>query len=333
MSLQAAGEKENRYLRKTAWSAVWVTISLIVLGGAVRATDSGLSCPDWPYCFGKVLPPFDYHVFLEWLHRAVGGIVTILFCAVATFVFRDRGLRGVFFPQILLSAALLSTQVVLGGLTVLKLLDPQIVSLHLANALLFFAIILAIALKCSVIENRVSSISGLGWQSKALISCIPFVAYVQIILGGAVSSHHAGLACPDFPTCHGTLWPAEGLQLQLQMLHRYGAFALLVYAAIVNRALIRTNLPSSIRVLLRALPSLMLMQITLGLVNIKYQLPVWASVAHLALAITIFAISLYATLRIHLGITGEHPQPRVSPIANRHRQFIIVENSSPGVST
>ena len=71
-----------KLIRRIAWVAVGFTYFLVALGGTVRATDSGLSCPDWPLCYGKAFASVDYHTFLEQFHRYVAAIVSILIVAL-----------------------------------------------------------------------------------------------------------------------------------------------------------------------------------------------------------------------------------------------------------
>ena len=56
-----------------------VTYVLLVFGSAVRVHGAGLACPDWPLCFGEVIPALDFQVFMEWGHRVLAGLVSLGF--------------------------------------------------------------------------------------------------------------------------------------------------------------------------------------------------------------------------------------------------------------
>src|SRR5688572_21803831 len=67
--------------------------ALIVLGALVRAHGAGLACPDWPLCFGELVPQMDLHVAFEWSHRVVAGSVALCFSALAVAAWRRTPAR------------------------------------------------------------------------------------------------------------------------------------------------------------------------------------------------------------------------------------------------
>ena len=117
--------------------------ALIVIGSVVRTTGSGLACPDWPLCQGRWIPPFQLNVMIEWTHRLVALLVSLALVALSALTFARAALRRRLGGLVVLALSLLAMQVLLGALTVWKLLDPSVVSGHLAVALLIFATLLA----------------------------------------------------------------------------------------------------------------------------------------------------------------------------------------------
>src|SRR5215831_18488850 len=119
---------------------------LIVIGSVVRTTGSGLACPDWPLCQGQLIPPFQLNVLIEWFHRLVALLVSLLLFATCGWALLRSEVRSRLGGLAALAVVLLFAQVVLGALTVWKLLSPLVVSSHLAVALLLFSTLLMLAL-------------------------------------------------------------------------------------------------------------------------------------------------------------------------------------------
>ena len=206
---------------------------LIVIGSVVRTTGSGLACPDWPLCQGRIIPPFQFNVLIEWFHRCVALLVSLLLFATVGWIASQRAVRARLGGVAGLAVLLLFVQVLLGALTVWKLLAPQVVSAHLATALALFTTMLTTAL---VARARVDDVHEPAAPAPAVTpartgsgSLTPLFAtaasltFVQALLGGIVSTSGAGLACPDWPTCNGVLFPPMQGAIALQMLHRFGA--------------------------------------------------------------------------------------------------------------
>src|SRR5205814_9863137 len=109
-----------KIIRRLGWVAAAATYFLVVLGGIVRVNDAGLSCPDWPLCYGKVYSPNDAHTFLEQFHRYVAGsVVSISIIALTVLILLwARHEKRLLIPAIL-APIFLAVQIVLGGLTVL----------------------------------------------------------------------------------------------------------------------------------------------------------------------------------------------------------------------
>ena len=266
-----------------------LTYLLIVLGALVRANGAGLACPDWPLCFGELVPPFDVKVAFEWGHRALAGSLSIGLLLLSLAGWRRRELRGWLRPRLAVAWALLGIQVVFGGLTVLLLLAPWTVTLHLLLGNSFCATLVWIALDLRERDfppRRVAVEPGVP----PLMLTVAVLLVAQMLLGGLVSSHMAGLACADFPTCDGSsvVPTLQGL-VGLHVVHRLNALALL--AAVAALAWL-TRRSARLGRLARASVYVALLQIAVGVLNVMLRLPVEVTGLHSALAAALVLIGL-----------------------------------------
>jgi cytochrome c oxidase assembly protein subunit 15 len=194
------------WFRRLALAGAALAGTAIVLGAWVRLTDAGLGCPDWPGCYGHWYPTGAQQAAKAWhemIHRYVAitlGLIitTLLAWAVARRKDRDQPL----IPVALLFA-LVCLQGALGALTVTLLVKPLIVTAHLLGGLTTLSLLgwLAIAP-----ERRALSPPERPLQPLALIAAAVLLA--QLFLGGWTSTNYAAVACPDFPTCQRSWWPA-----------------------------------------------------------------------------------------------------------------------------
>ena len=121
------------------------TFVLVVIGGTVRATDSGLGCPDWPTCHGKLVPSADKHTIIEYSHRTAAFVVGLLFLGVTFFTFKTERRNKLVFWLAFSAGLLLAAQIILGGITVKKELPPEIVAAHLGTAMAFIGVLIVTA--------------------------------------------------------------------------------------------------------------------------------------------------------------------------------------------
>lgn len=281
--------------RLARWT-VLCTMGLIVLGGVVRSTGSGLACPDWPLCHGRLVPAFQTQVLLEWSHRLVAFVVSLLTLALTACVIARPELRRALLPRLIVALGLLIMQIVLGAVTVWRLLQFGVVTWHLGNALLFLAALLSIAERAQRLEEGTGPRAQERWGIRVAFAAAAVATLFQTLLGGLVSTSHAGLACPDFPGCRGVLFPPlEGLE-GLQMIHRYGAYLLFAFVLVVAFATRKVEDPR-IRAAALVAPCLVVLQVVLGVFNVLLAVPVWITAAHLATAATLFAVFTLAAFR------------------------------------
>ena len=268
----------------------------ILFGPLVRATDSGLACPDWPLCHGKVIPPPEFRIWMEVGHRIYSGLLGFVILALAIRIFKNSELRSRFGLSAFTAFVVLVNQVILGKLTVTKLLDPGTVNMHLLNAVFLFTLIVSITAKANfILKTGLEEIRLVNWlavfnSKNLLISLTVFLVYFQLFMGGRVSSNYAGLACSDWPTCKGQWFPAmEGL-VQIQMEHRFVAY-LIVFLIILNVAVsIFKSYDPRTRLFLKLALYAVGFQIILGVSNVLFQLPTLVTAAHTGMGVAVFIL-------------------------------------------
>jgi cytochrome c oxidase assembly protein subunit 15 len=284
---------------------------LIVVGSVVRTTGSGLSCPDWPLCHGKLIPPFQFNILMEWFHRLLALLTGVGLFATSAWTFAHREVRSQLGGLAALCLALFFSQALLGALTVWRLLDPSIVSGHLAVALLLFAALLTLALVAhheAAPEPRPLVRAGGLRTAFALAS---LAIWAQAVLGGMVSTNHASLACPDWPTCNGVWFPPLTGLVGLQVSHRYGAY--LLVALLLTLAWHSRRAPDAVvRRLGAALGVLVVVQAAVGVTNVFLAIPVWVSALHLGLAAVLMGLAIAGKFRLSVATA-----PATAPAAER----------------
>jgi len=208
-----------KIIRRIAWIAVGFTYFLVALGGTVRATDSGLSCPDWPLCYGQAFASIDYHTFLEQFHRYVAAIVSVLIVALVISAFLwARQERHILVPA-LIAPVLLIIQIVLGGLTVLWKLPPEIITAHLGTALAIFAVVITIAVMASK-PTPIKEHPDKTRKFARLAVTNALLVYGLMLSGSYVVGSGASLACTGWPLCTAQPWAVLNHLADINVLHR-----------------------------------------------------------------------------------------------------------------
>jgi len=302
--------------RKIILVALILAFGVVALGAYVRLSDAGLGCPDWPGCYGKLTPhnavdainaelavrpdgPVSHaKAWKEMVHRYFAGTLGLLVLAIAMLAWRGRRETqgGLGLPWLLLG--LIVFQAMLGMWTVTQLLKPLIVSSHLLGGMTTLALLLWLWLRERGQSAHTYYANSDHLRSGALLGLV--LVAMQIGLGGWVSTNYAALACPDFPLCHGAWVPpmdfeqgftlhrnlgetATGELLPLSALtaihcaHRVMALVVTLYLGWLVLRLMRSPGYAGMGL---AIGGLLVLQVSLGISNVLFGLPLAVAVAH-----------------------------------------------------
>jgi heme o synthase len=281
---------------KLAVAAAVATFVLISVGGLVRATDSGLGCPDWPLCFGDWIPPADLHAWIEHTHRLiaavfVGPMVGVIgLITVFSHRRRDRPLLG----AAVVAGVLVIVQSLLGAAVVLQGLAAELVSAHLGMALIVFAAVIFIAERATRGPMPAVDVRP-GLTRLAVV--VSLAIFAQMILGSWVTGHHAGLAYADFPLMNGALLPAiVGSEQAAHFAHRLMSIVLVALVVWLLVAVRRSSSAELPRRLAHGMAVLIVVQIVLGGLNVWSRLSALFVVPHLAVGAALFGLSVWFVL-------------------------------------
>lgn len=204
--------------------------ALIILGGIVRITGSGMGCgDDWPLCNGQLIPPMDLPTLIEWSHRMVAAAVSLLVAGLAAIAWKPgRGAEWSSLRRLsLMAVLLLIAQILLGAVTVWLELPPTSVILHLGTAMLLLSALLVLGLRSGASPRRRADapdrFAKIGWLAATY-------SFVVVLFGALVANLDAAPACQGFPLCNGSLWPAMNSLIAVHWSHRLLAYGLLAVA-------------------------------------------------------------------------------------------------------
>jgi heme A synthase len=324
-NLAVQREAELARFRRLVNLTIVSTFLLIVIGGVVRVSDSGLGCGPagsgthgWPLCGGRVLPFIETNAVIEFTHRVAAGVVGILILILVwQAISRLREHRWLVRGTVV-AAILVLGQAVLGGLTVENNLHEVLVSAHLGLAMLLLALLLALR---RATQEGSPAPAGAGGVLRPLAATALVLLFATIVAGGYMAGTEeegvagstaagAHLACgTEFPTCVGRFMPfGMGEMVDVHLTHR----AFMYLAAIAVLALVAAARVRGVRSPAFPLAALLLVgQILLGAIN------VWAGehgelvVAHLTLATLLWGTVVYATMAlVPVPEPGRAPLPR-----------------------
>ena len=331
--LRNRGQSPARRLAALTLLTLFLTFDLILFGAFTRLTDSGLGCPDWPGCYGEFTPwgahkeiseaqaamptgPVTHaKAWVEMIHRYLATGVGVLITTLALASWTRRRELPVSPAWPLVTLLWVCLQGAFGALTVTMKLKPLIVTLHLLGGLVLLALLVrqAVAYGQAADPPRQELSAHLPDGLKKGLLAVFAMLWLQVALGGWVSTNYAVLACSEFPTCQGSWWPAmdlrQGFELwrplgltsggehitfaaltAIHYVHRLMAYALLPLLVVLGWRLSRAGLPrqGTWMVWLAA------WQFATGLSNVVLGWPLVAAVSHTGGAAALVAVFTWA---------------------------------------
>ena len=268
--------------------ALVAAIGQVTLGGVVRITDSGLGCPDWPLCHGRLIPPAEFHTLIEYSHRLSASLLGVLVLAAAVLAWKSHRGDGRLTASTTLGVVLVLVAAVLGGITVLTELEAWAVLVHLTVAELLIACLI-VAIAAVLAGDRVVEAATGGDRFDALVAAAVVGAFLIVLSGSYMVGKGYGSSCGTWPLCRGSILPTEGPYL-IHMAHRLvagaaGAIIVAVFAVAWTRGAVRPYVkPMSL-----AAAALLAVQTGLGAVTVWWSFPLVLRAVHLSGATLVWA--------------------------------------------
>lgn len=297
------------------------TLALISLGGLVHNTGSSLACPDWPLCYGQVMPEMTGGILIEHSHRLLGSLVGFLVILNLIFTIRATGKSSLQSKLSWLALIMVIFQGVLGGITVIYKLPTMVSTLHLATSMLVVCLIFLLFKKSSQTKTNISELpqeqkniwpKNLRW----FIGSSLILVYGQIILGALM--RHLGLGgacgvgqehylvCFDMINNHAGPW-VSSQEAIIHATHRYFAVVLglfifgwsIYYNKVINKLAHQINdfknISRPLKLKLFLINIFLITQIILGIFTVITEIGVFTTTLHLLVA-TLLLLALFDTL-------------------------------------
>lgn len=258
---------------------------LLVWGNLVAGLKAGLGCPDWPLCHGKVLPPFRWDIWMEFMHRVIAAGAGIALSALSYV--RFRAYRGGAKAVPVAAIALLLAEIALGGAVVLLEIPARLTTFHFVTGLLVFLLAYYMMSFDGVAAPAAFSLRG----PSALFFGMGALVFLLAALGAYVRHSDAGLACADWPTCFGGVLPAVvSGKVLIHFSHRVlAALVFLTVAALYAATALDGRLGRHRRAA-RGLFLMILAQVAVGGAVVLTRLYFLSTALHLAVALGMLGI-------------------------------------------
>ncbi|MGZ8514703.1 MAG: heme o synthase [Candidatus Limnocylindrales bacterium] len=300
----------NRFQQLAAISLA-TALGLVTIGVVVRATDSGLGCPDWPFCYGQILPPAgDFKAWIEWVHRTIAAVIGFEILGLAVLALRDHRSRVSILWPTLGAVVLVGFQAWLGRETVRLGNSGESVTAHLASAMALVGLLVFLTVRAGYPAHLPRR--GTSQRFTLLAAFAAAATFAVLLFGSQVSaSESAPLVFADWPLMGGTLLPPLTDLTGAQVLHRWVAAVVGLIVLAVAVAAWRTQRDR--RMLARLAVGaavLFAAQVVIGGAQVLTRLAEWTQTLHLALGATIWATLVgltatsYYTARSAAGIVA-----------------------------
>ncbi len=278
--------------QKLAAVTLVATVLLVTLGVVVRATGSGMGCPDWPTCHGAWIPPTDdYKAWLEWWHRTVAAVIGFLILGVAFLAWKDhRDRRSILWPSIA-TVALVVYQAWLGRETVRLNNSGESVTAHLAAAMALLGLLVYLFMRSSY-PARIAG-RGASQRFTLLAAFSAAATFALLLFGSNVTATSQWYVFSDWPLMDGGLFPALTDMNTAHVLHRWVAVVVGLIVVATAWAAWRTQRPRPALVRLGVTAAILFpLQALVGGLQILTDLEEWTQTIHLALGSVIWGITV-----------------------------------------
>ncbi|MBM4424770.1 MAG: heme A synthase [Chloroflexi bacterium] len=285
-----AAARRDTWYANLSLSAFLSALVLILVGSIVRVTGNGLGCPDWPLCYGQVIPPLQIAPWVEFSHRLVGAFTSIQIVAMAVLAWRWHRRNGWMVQPTLLGVGFLAAQVALGGIHVIFELPPASGWMHTGMAMAVTACVASQVAATHPAAQRLSArMKNVIARDRGLpvaLATSAAMSYLLILTGSYVTRTGASLACPTFPHCGADTYEfAFPALINIQMFHRFAAFGVALTVGLVLLRLVRAGRAErGLQIVSAILAALIVIQFGLGVSNVIMRLPMWSRSLHLLVA-------------------------------------------------